>query len=310
MESKSNIIVSTLILIVGLAFLNSWIGNPFEDFLLKFFTDITEGKLTYAEEYEEYDDNGNLHTYYGYTYEYKINDRLIEKSEFHEGYLNDEFYGVTDINPKPIEIEYVYFLPTLSQVKGSGYPSTFWYMLKSLILKSILYIGIFVYYWKHIKDDVLNLIRTYFNKEDNIPNETEFNWKYHFFSFALDYLLILLAIGIFSLPSLFLKGGWFLFGMLLFIWGLMISYYLTERMTDGVSGILYCIVLAIVFFMLPSFTNIIMNSMETDSIIVRYCIMTFQITSIKWISEIVLTKIGYKIDYPIIEWIKEKRAYR
>jgi len=138
--------------------LNTWIGNPCKDFLLKFFTHVVEGKLTYAEEYDNYDDNDNLRTYYSYKYEYKINDRLIEKSELREGYLKDEFYEVTAKNPKTIKIDYVYFLPTISQIMGSGYSSTFLYIVKSLFLKSVLYVLIIIYYWRHIKEDVLSQI--------------------------------------------------------------------------------------------------------------------------------------------------------
>jgi len=301
MDKKNNIIISSLLLLVALAILNSWIGNPFGDFLLKFFSDRTNGILTYAGEYEEYDDNGNLHTYYGYNYEYKINDRLIKKSESHEGYLKDDFYDITPENPKTIEIEYVYFLPNISQIKGSGYPSTFWYLIKSLLLKTIIYIGVLIYYLRNIRNDVLGLINDSINNTDKIPDTVDFNWKYQLFSAITDFLLIFISIGLFSLPSMILKDGWLLIGILFLIWGLIISYYLTKRMEEGVAVILYCIVLIIVFFFLHT---------RGVSPIEKGLTIAVQITLIKWVIEVILTKIGYKISYPVIDWLKEKKANR
>ena len=216
--------------------------------------------------------------------------------------MEAEYYEASPSNPISVEVEYVYFLPTLSRIRDSGYPSTFWSIVKSLVLKTLFYVGVFICYIRQIKGDLISLLSGSFNSKG-----IGFSWIYQILSLFSDFILIIISLGVFSIPLLFLKGAWSLLGLLLFAQGLVLSYFLTKRMeNDTVSGVLYGVVILMILLISPSITAMLVEYLETDSPVAKFLLVASQLTILKWIAELILIKIGYDISYPIIEWIEEK----
>lgn len=304
MDSKKTLIFYTLGLLISIWLLNTYVGNPIKDFALQFFTDETKGILLESYEFDDYDDNGNIYYISGYSYSYKINEREYTKNESQNGMLDSNVPYVTKDDPKPIIIEYVYFFPSLSKIKGTGYSSLLSYLIRSLFLKSIFYLGAFIYYIRVVKDD---LLRIFSNHSKDKSNSKSYNLKLQVLSFFLDYLLFTIVLGIVFTPLAYYQKGliiilWFFIA----IGSISFLYAFTKRIKDNSMAVtLFAASLIIVGFITQDITNELTEYLGITYPL-KFLIITAELTIIKLVFELILLKLGFEVEYTNINWIRKK----
>ena len=116
----AKVLVFGLLWIVGACWLcYAWFGNPLDELALIRHAQVVPGLLVDSWEDYEYGDDGRTHSYYGYTYSFRLPDgREFTSRGDASGELKDEFRDLQQ--PYPIEVEYLPKDPTVSRIEGNG----------------------------------------------------------------------------------------------------------------------------------------------------------------------------------------------
>ncbi len=142
-------------------------------------------------------------------------------------------------------------------------------------------------------------------------------WKYQIASFFLDLVLIglpvalLHGIGMLILEFMADKGEvwlWlavFLAGNLLLM-GFILSFFLTMRLEVTAAIFVYVGAVVYVVWLNPSLSHSITAWLVGSVNEVNVLVMVTLIAIIKWLLEIIFVGLGVEIEYPLIEWLKEK----
>ncbi len=295
----------TLIYIIMAYTINMMGGNPIKDFMLKFCSDETTGYVTGLEEYYKDSNRGEI-LMHSYNFNYKINARTYNQYVEEQGGVDKNVRSdISETDPEEVIVQYVYFLPGICQIKGSGYPNIFEYIIFSLILKSAIYLGGLLFYLNKTKDEYRILFeRIFYGKKEF--EKSGINIKYHLISILIDLLLIYSLISSFYFPVSLTSGTFrIVLGYLFMFLSLPIVYIITKRIVDqNIAGWMYGLSIFFVLCIEPITQYL---TKEFGGLpVMRAFSLAILFVIIKGLIEIILFRVPGEIEYPIIKWVKEK----
>ncbi len=142
-------------------------------------------------------------------------------------------------------------------------------------------------------------------------------WKYQIISFFLDLVLIglpvtlLHSIGMLILEFMANKGEvwlWlsvFLAGNLLLM-GFFLSFFLTMRLEMSAAVFIYSCAVVYVVWVDPSLSHSITAWLVGSVNELNILVMATLVAIIKWFLEVIFVSMGVEIEYPVIDWLKQK----